>query len=232
MTVLNFFKFLEDKEDRAIPPRARLALDPDYVFDVKDFEDKDGNVRLSGNPNIISIPTNNLTVKGYLELADCRKLQSLPNNLIVGDYLDLSFCINLQSLPDNLNVGRQIYLKGCKSLRSLPDNLTRVKGSFDLRECENLQSLPDNLTVGGHLDLSFCKSLQSLPDNLTVHDVYLDYTSIETLPKDLKIHGNIFMYNTPLSKKYTEEEIRQMCPGIKGDIYGAKGAKTTNIFTN
>jgi len=28
------------------------------------------------------------------------------------------------------------------------------------------------------------------------------------------------MYHTPLSKKYTEEEIKQMCPGIKGDIYG------------
>jgi hypothetical protein len=25
--------------------------------------------------------------------------------------------------------------------------------------------------------------------------------------------------NTPISKKYTEEQIKQMAPGVKGDIY-------------
>jgi hypothetical protein len=56
-------------------------------------------------------------------------------------------------------------------------------------------------------------------------NIHLDYTSIETLPKDLKIYYDTYIYNTPLAKKYTAEEIKQMCPGIKGDIYGAKGEK-------
>lgn len=247
MSLLNFFKFLEDKEGRRIPGRAKLAFDPNYIFNVEDFVDENGNVDLSENPNIISIPTDNLTVKGHLTLnycenlqslpdnltvkghlilENCEKLQSLSNNLIVGDSLDLSFCTNLQSLPDNLSVGGQLYLRSCKSLQSLPDSLTRVEGSFDLWNCENLQSLPDNLLVVGTLVLRDCTKLQSLPNNLTVGgNIHLDYTSIETLPKDLKIYYDTYIYNTPLAKKYTAEEIKQMCPGIKGNVYGGKGEK-------
>ena len=83
MSLLNFFEFLKDKEGREIPGRAKF-LDPNYVFNVEDFEDKDGNISLEENPNIISIPTNNLTVKGYLTLNYCENLQSLPDNLTVG----------------------------------------------------------------------------------------------------------------------------------------------------
>jgi len=267
MSLLNFFKFLEDKEGRALPGRAQF-LDPNYVFNVEDFEDKDGNISLEENPNLISIPTDNLTVKGYLDLTSCKNLQSLPNNLtvgggldlsfcpnlqslpdnlkvggklalveceklqslpsklIVGDSLDLSYCENLQSLPDGLNIGSSLYLRGCTSLQSLPKNLTRVEGSLDLIGCTNLQSLPDNLLVVSTLVLRNCTNLQSLPNNLTVgFNLHLDYTSIETLPKDLKIYSDVYVYNTPLAKKYTAEEIKQMCPGIKGDVYGAKGEK-------
>jgi len=34
------------------------------------------------------------------------------------------------------------------------------------------------------------------------------------------------MYETPLGKKYTKREIREMCPGVKGEIYGTRD----NIF--
>jgi hypothetical protein len=158
MNVLNFFKFLEDKEGRALPGRAKLAFDPNYIFNVEDFEDEYGNVDLSGNPNLISIPVDNLTVKGHLILINCKKLQSLPDNLTVGGGLYLPFC-------------------------------------------ENLQSLPNNLTVNGTLDLEGCTSLQSLP-------------------KDLKVGKDLYISrDTLLAKKYTKEEIKQMCPGIKGDVY-------------
>ena len=34
----------------------------------------------------------------------------------------------------------------------------------------------------------------------------------------LEVDGNFYIGNTNFSKKYTKEEIRKMCPGIKGDI--------------
>ena len=44
------------------------------------------------------------------------------------------------------------------------------------------------------------------------------YVSKQLLPSDLKVGGNIDLRNTPLSKKYSEEEIRQMVK-VDGDIY-------------
>jgi hypothetical protein len=62
-------------------------------------------------------------------------------------------------------------------------------------------------------------TIQSLPDNLTViKGLYIIDTNISLLPKNLKVQGDFVLYDTPLSKKYTEKQIRQMSPGIKGDI--------------
>jgi len=48
-------------------------------------------------------------------------------------------------------------------------------------------------------------------------------TSLTSLPKRLKVDGNIDLENTPIADKYTEEEIRKMCYikmcDIKGKIY-------------
>jgi hypothetical protein len=224
MSLLNFFEFLEDKEGREIPGRAKF-LDPNYVFNVKDFEDKKGNVNLSGNPNLISIPVDNLTVEGNLNLPRCKNLQSLPDNLTVGGNLNLMYCINLRSLPDNLKVGRNIILFNCKSLRSLPDNLRVVNGTLDLMGCKNLQSLPDNLTtIKDSFYITDNPNIQSLPDNLTVGgNLYLmECKNLQSLPKDLKVGGDLYIRSTPIAEKYTKEQIKQMCPGVKGKIFGIK----------
>jgi len=140
MNVLNFFKFLEDKEGKVMPSKAKL-LDPEYVFNIEDFRDKYGDIKLEGT-QITSLNTNNLNVKGHLILNNCKKLQSLPNNLVVNGLLSLINCTNLQSLPNNLKVG-----------------------------------------------------------------------------------GSIFLRDTPISKKYTADKIKQMYPEIEGKIYGAKERK-------
>jgi hypothetical protein len=49
--------------------------------------------------------------------------------------------------------------------------------------------------------------------------LYLRATKIETLPDNLKVGRNLFLYHTPISKKYSEEQIRQMVPGVEGPIY-------------
>jgi len=128
MNVFNFFKFLEDKEGRKIPSRAKL-LDPEYVFDINDFKDEDGDIDLQGYKTPILL--DNLTVEGNLLLSST-PIKSLPDNLTVAGSLVLAYCQNLQSLPNNLKVG----------------------GLLDLYRCNNIQSLPKDLKVYGILNVT------------------------------------------------------------------------------
>ena len=95
-----------------------------------------------------------------------------------------------------------------------------VKGHLDLSKSD-ITTLPDGLKVSGHLYLDGCKRLTSLPIGLEVGwSLRLNNcTSLESLPSDLEVYGNFFLINTPISEKYTEEQIRKMCPGIKGGIF-------------
>jgi len=105
---------------------------------------------------------------------------------------------------------------GNTPITSLPDNF-KVEGSLYLWRTK-ITSLPNNLQVGGNLDLSYTK-ITSLPNNLQIKgDLDISYTKITFLPKDLQVGGNLEAYNTPISKKYTKEEIKQMVPGVKGYI--------------
>ena len=82
-----------------------------------------------------------------------------------------------------------------------------------------IKSLPDNFKyVGGNLNLQFTP-IKSLPDNLKVEgSLWLQYSTIESLPSSLEVEGNLYVYNTPLAKKYTDEEIRNLAD-IGGKIY-------------
>ena len=92
------------------------------------------------------------------------------------------------------------------------------KGNLDLRNTP-ITSLPNDLTVGGNLDLYGTK-ITSLPNGLTVGGyLYLNRTKITTLPNDLTVGGNLHLLDTPISKKYSKEEIEKMVPGVKGNIY-------------
>jgi len=99
---------------------------------------------------------------------------------------------NLQSVNGYLN------LFGCDQLTSL-ENLQSVNGYLDLYGCENLTSLGNLQSVNGYLDLSVCKNLTSF-GNLQ------------------SVGGHLHLARTPISKKYSKEEIRQMVD-VKGEIY-------------
>jgi len=99
---------------------------------------------------------------------------------------------NLQSVNGYLN------LFGCDQLTSL-GNLKSVNGYLDLRLCNQLTSLGNLQSVGGNLKLYGCYKLTSLGD-------------LQSVDGWLNLNG------TPLSEKYSEEEIRQMVD-VKGDIY-------------
>ena len=92
------------------------------------------------------------------------------------------------------------------------------KGDLDLSNTP-ITSLPSGLNVGGGLDLNGT-SLTSLPSGLQVGgDLILNNTKITSLPSDLKVGGGLYLGSTPLSKKYNREEIKQIVPGVEGNIY-------------
>jgi hypothetical protein len=102
-------------------------------------------------------------------------------------------------------------------ITSLPSGLS-VGGYFDLSNTP-ITSLPPNLSVGGDFNLSDTP-ITSLPSGLSVGGfLSLPGSKITSLPPDLKVKGDIFIYNTPFSESYTEEQTRQMAPGIKGNIH-------------
>jgi hypothetical protein len=84
-----------------------------------------------------------------------------------------------------------------------------------------IEKLPEGLTVGENLNLIGCASLKSLPKGLEVgRDLYLGRcTSLQSLPEGLIVGRHIILIDTPIAEKYTVEQIRKMCPGIKGEIY-------------
>lgn len=67
------------------------------------------------------------------------------------------------------------------------------------------------------------KEFKLTPKDLYVKgDLNLENTKITSLPRDLKIEGNLEVGGSPLALK-TEDEIREMAPGLKGRVkYGNK----------
>jgi len=102
------------------------------------------------------------------------------------------------------------------SITSLPPGL-KVGGYLNLHHAK-ITSLPSGLEVEGYLDL-FSVPITSLPSDLEIKgNLNLYGANITSLPSDLKV-GSLNLRHTPLSQTYTEEEIRQMAPGVKGNIY-------------
>ena len=63
------------------------------------------------------------------------------------------------------------------------------------------------------------KKIQQYIKDGSKGELNLNSTPITSLPDNLEVRGNLYLFNTPISKKYTEQEIRQMVPGVKGEIF-------------
>jgi len=88
-------------------------------------------------------------------------------------------------------------------------NLQSVGGDLDLRDT-SIEFLENLTSVGGDLDL-YNTPIESL-GNLQSVGGYLDLqgTYIESLGNLQSVGGDLYLYETPISEKYSEEEIRQM----------------------
>ena len=107
-----------------------------------------------------------------------------------------------------------------RNITKLPNDLY-VNGFLDLDSCKKLTELPDKLHVGDWLDIRGCNQLTELPNNLYVGDwLALPYTNISEIPNNLYVGNDLYVYNTPLANKYTDEEIRDIVTSKGGTIIG------------
>jgi hypothetical protein len=133
-------------------------------------------------------------ISDSLDLYDNKDVVDLNNLISVGGYLDL-IGTNITSLGELQSVGGYLSLKGT-NIKSLGE-LKSVGGSLSLYET-NITSLGELKSVGRYLKLG--------------------RTNIKSLGQLKSVGGYLYLSGTPLSKKYTEEEIRQMI-NVGGDIY-------------
>ena len=128
----------------------------------------------------------------------------------------------LENHPDGTQYRHKgnVYLADEKNLTKLPNDL-HVDGDLVLKGCTKLIKLPDKLYVGGELTLRRCRQLTKLPDNLHI-DSYLDLdnSGIINIPNNLYVGDDLYVYNTPLANKYTDEKIREMITSKGGTIIG------------
>jgi hypothetical protein len=107
---------------------------------------------------------------------------------------------------------------GEQSIPSLPNGL-EVEGDANFRTSD-LKTLPNNLKIKGNLILVDATMLESLPNGLEVEGtIQAEYSGVKSIPNNIKVNGNLWLHETPISKQYTKEQLKQMLPGVKGDIY-------------
>ena len=125
--------------------------------------------------------------KRYEQIAQ-QQIQDYIKNGSKGD-LNLTG-MPIKSLPDGLKISSNLKLSN-SSIETLPPGLI-VHGDLYLNDT-NIKTLPKRLKVGGWLNLMG--------------------SAIETLPKDLRA-GVLYLPYTPISKKYTPKQLKQMLPKV------------------
>ena len=63
------------------------------------------------------------------------------------------------------------------------------------------------------------KKIQQYINDGSKGDLNLSHTKITSLPSGLKVNDSVYLIDTPLSKKYTKKQLKQMYPGIEGNIF-------------
>ena len=142
------------------------------------------------------------------------KVLRIPFAAFGNDWDDLQLFLKHRGNPpyeimDNLDLSES-------DVKSL-GNLTSVGGSLDLRYCE-IEDFGNLTSVGGDLILyeSNIKSLGSL----TSVGGYLDlrFSGIQSLGNLTSVGGDLDLGKTPLSREYSEDEIRSMVE-VGGKVY-------------
>jgi len=102
-------------------------------------------------------------------------------------------------------------------VKKLPNNL-KIEGAIVMHRAK-IKTLPDDIEVGLGVYASYSE-LEYLPNNLHTEDVICNGSKLQDIPYNFKLDGTFNVSNTPLSKKYTEEEIRKLIEDRGGYVKG------------
>jgi hypothetical protein len=142
---------------------------------------------------VLRIPSLKFFNYDWYELQKFLKSKGNPPYSIGGD-------LDLEGTPIE-SIGNLISVEGYLGLENTPikslGNLKSVGGGLYLRGI-SIKSLGDLTSVGGSLDL--------------------ENSSIESLGNLQSVGGSLDLRETPLSRKYTEKQIRQMVD-VGGNIF-------------
>lgn len=131
-----------------------------------------------GDLNIIETPIKalpgNIKIGGSLTVNES-PLEKLPQNIRVGGYIDLRNCKKLQSLPDGLMVNGSLILSGT-SIQQLPNGLI-VGGNLNIMTT-SIQSLPSDLLVRQQVI-----GIEEQPQRMNLENKFPEYLS-EKIWKD------------------------------------------------
>ena len=122
-----------------------------------------------------------------------------------------------EDLGDDLDLRYTQLYDNFQGTNEALGNLTSVGGNLDLYNTP-VESLGNLTSVGGNLDLgnSQIKSLENLTS--VGGDLDLSHTQIESLGNLTSVGGDLGLYKTPIAKKYSKKEIRQIVH-VGGNIY-------------
>ena len=158
---------------------------------------------------------------GNLELKELDFNITLPDNLYVHGNLDL-YGTEIEQLPKGLKIMGSLILRFCKKLKEIPEDIEIIH-DLEMEYTSLIRTLPDNLTV--HTLWAFRSNLQSLPNNLTTReDIWANNTFLKDIGKNLKVHGDLRIRQTPISKEFEPEDIligiKHNGGFVKGQIIG------------
>lgn len=217
MNIGNFFKFLEGKQKKKMPVKARIFFDPTsfpsdkpilvkedlFVRDESVVLPKNlyihGNLTLDNNlPSSYKLPEE-LTVIGTLNMSGTDV--ELPKGLQV-KALNMLYT-GIKKLPNDIHV--EELFAGYSELETI-DNIKQKEFKRLRLPGTSIKSLPDGLTVDLLLDVGECPNLQKLPDYLTTGLLNIRDTPVREIPKHLNAN-ELAWIRTPLYEKFTDQAI-------------------------
>ena len=144
-----------------------------------------------------------------------QKVLHLPDAKLFGGWEGLQGYLELKGNP-LYSLGNDLDLGYTNSVKSL-GNLVSIDGDL-LLDGSEIESLGKLTHVGGSLSM-ISTPIKTLGNLSSVgRTLFINSSEVESFGNLTSVGSNLFMRDTPVSEKYSEEEIRQMIH-VGKDIY-------------
>ena len=136
-----------------------------------------------------------------------RKILHIPDAKLFGGWEGLQGYLKLKGNP-LYSLGNDLVIDDINLVKSL-GNLVSIDGDLVL-DGTGIESLGKLTHVGGSLSM-IATPVKTLGNLSSVgRTLFINNSEVESFGNLKSVGNNLFMRDTPVSKKYSEEEIRQM----------------------